>query len=326
MELLTNIITGYLKHNKRLVVPRFGAFIVKQPGGNIIFSELMRNDDGVLRSLLIAYGCNELAANGMIDRFAFEIRHKVSQGEVFAIANFGEFSEGENNTICFKHKREPKVFGGTIKPPVERLEDEKAKLQRIQRIRQQQSENLTGHTTHRKLKSSNAIATHNRRVVEEEDPTLGKPDKYLRGLKYENRKGRGNDEEHFGNERPSNNNSGRMVFMLIVAIALGVGGWFIWRWTQGNNATASTEDTPTTENVVEPTDSLATPTEETPVEVPVASTPAATPATTAKGVPATPAATKATPAGTTKMITPLLPTTITTPETTTPSIVTNATN
>ena len=54
MELLTNIIVEYLKHNKRLVVPRLGAFIVKQSNGVIVFSELMRNDDGVLHSLLTA--------------------------------------------------------------------------------------------------------------------------------------------------------------------------------------------------------------------------------------------------------------------------------
>ena len=138
MKLITNILIEYLKHNRRLVVPKLGAFIVKQPDGTIIFSELMRNDDGVLRSLLVAYGCNELAANGIIDRFVFEVRHNISHGTSYAIPNLGEFVAGENNTIRFKHKREPKVFGGTIKPPVERFDDEKLKWQRIQRIRQQQ--------------------------------------------------------------------------------------------------------------------------------------------------------------------------------------------
>ena len=232
MELLTNIIIGYLKHNKRLVVPKFGVFIVKQPEGTIIFSELMRSDDGVLRSLLVAYGCNELAANGMIDRFSFEIRHKLSRGESYVIPDFGEFTEAENNTIRFKHKREPKVFGGTIKPPVERFDDEKLKLQRIQRIRQQQSENITGHSTHRKLKSSHVIATTSRRATDEAEIDMGKPDKYLRGLKYENRKGRNSDEERFGgNERQMRNKGGLTMFLLIAAIALAVGGWFTWQWT-----------------------------------------------------------------------------------------------
>ena len=259
MELLTNIIAGYLKHNKRLVVPRFGAFIVKQPSGEIIFSELMRNDDGVLRSLLVAYGCNELAANGMIDRFAFDIRHKISQGEAFVIPNFGEFSEGENNTIRFRQKREPKVYGGTIKPPLEYFTEEKLKLQRIQRIRQQQCENLTGHSTHRKLRTSQAIVTNNQRP-DEQDIDLGKPDKYLRGLKYENRKGRNNEEERYGNDRGGSGNSGRVVLLLIIALFIAVGGWFTWQWINQNNAPKETPVVVTeSEPVAEPVDSLATP-------------------------------------------------------------------
>lgn len=252
MELLTNIIIGYLKHNKRLVVPKLGAFIVKQPDGTIIFSELMRNDDGVLRSLLVAYGCNELAANGIIDRFVFEVRHNISQGTSYAIPNLGEFVAGENNTIRFKHKREPKVFGGTIKPPVERFDDEKLKWQRIQRIRQQQSENITGHSTHRRLKSSTAISTTTQRKRDDDDLELGKPDKYLRGLKYENRKGRNNDEERFGgNERQMRNKGGRTLFLILVAIVLSIAGWFTWQWIEGDNNANIKPTTPSTERSVE---------------------------------------------------------------------------
>lgn len=297
MELLTNIITGYLKHNKRLVVPKLGAFIVKQPGGTIIFSELMRNDDGVLRSLLVAYGCNELAANGMIDRFSFEIRHKISLGETYTIADFGEFSSGENNTIHFKHKREPKVYGGTIKPPIDRLTEEKLKHQRIQRIRQQQSENLTGHSTHRKLKSSQAISTNNHRHNNDDDMELGKPDKYLRGLKYENRKNRNNDDERFGGDRPKRQGGSNAVFLLIVAIILGVGGWFIWRWTEQNNTTPEVESVTTEQEVVEPADSLNS------------AAPEQAPATTTLVEPILPTSL---PAMTPSVVTPLLPTTITT--------------
>lgn len=306
MELLTNIITGYLKHNKRLVVPRFGAFIVKQPAGEIIFSELMRNDDGVLRSLLVAYGCNEIAANGIIDRFTFEIRHKVAEGGVYVIPNFGEFLEGENNTIRFRQKREPQVFGGKIKPPIECFNEEKMKLQRIQRIRQQQCENLTGHSTHRKLKTSHAITTNNQRATNDEDADLGKPDKYLRGLKYENRKGRGNDEEHFGNERPASNGSGRLIMVLIVAILIGVAGWFTWRWTQHNNTTIDASNiNKETEAVIVVQDSLAG--NET-IEVTTENTEAATPRSTTE--PTTASSTERP-----TLITPLFPTSFTAPAT-----------
>ena len=297
MELLTNIIAGYLKHNKRLVVPRFGAFIVKQPSGDIIFSELMRNDDGVLRSLLVAYGCNELAANGMIDRFSFEIRHKISQGEAYVIPNFGEFSDGGNNTIRFRQKVTPKVYGGNIKPPLECFNEEKLKLQRIQRIRQQQCENLTGHSTHRKLKTSQAIITNNQRMAEDDDVDLGKPDKYLRGLKYENRKGRNNDDEHYGNDRTGANGSGRIIFVVLVAIIIGLGGYLTWQWLKQNSApVATTSVEAIVEPTVEPTDSLATP--ETP-----ASEATTEPATTVAPITVPP------------LVTPLLPATYVAPQT-----------
>ncbi len=67
MELLINIVTEHLKHHKRLVVPRLGAFLVKPDGRTVVFSEMLRNDDGVLHGLLTAAGLSELEADGLID-------------------------------------------------------------------------------------------------------------------------------------------------------------------------------------------------------------------------------------------------------------------
>lgn len=256
MELVTNIIIGYLKHNKRLVVPQLGAFIVK-PNKEIIFSELMRTDDGVLRSLLVAYGLNELAANGAIDRLRFEIKHAVSSGQKFTIANFGEFTSGENKTIRFRQKREPQVFGGRIKPPIERLEEERLKLQRIQRIRQQQSENITGHSTHRKLRTSQTITPPtSQRRDEEDDASLNKPDRYLRGLKYENRKGRNQEEESYGTNRKSRKRGGgKFLLILFILALLGAGVWFTWEWVKTDKTT--TIQPATEASAVELIDSLA---------------------------------------------------------------------
>ncbi len=128
MKLLTNIIGEYLKHNKRLVVPNLGTFIVKAQGGAILFSDLMRGDDGVLRSLLMAYGMKELEANGLIDRLVFEVRHATSRGESYTIEGLGDFTQGPNNTLTFRQKREKVVIGGNIKPPVETLVDEQRKI------------------------------------------------------------------------------------------------------------------------------------------------------------------------------------------------------
>ena len=289
MELVINIITGYLKHNNRIVVPQLGTFIVKPSDGSIIFSELMRTDDGVLRSLLVAYGINELAANGMIDRLRFEIKHAVAEGRNYTIANFGEFSAGENGTIRFRQRREPQVFGGRIKPPIERLEEERLKLQRIQRIRQQQSENITGHSTHRKLRTSQAIATPTNHHDEEDDISLGKPDRYLKGLKYENRKGRNQEEESYGSHN-KRGGGGKIAIFAIILIAIGVGIWFTWQWTQGD----TTSNTPLheAETIVEQTDSLTTEPQSIDQSATTMTTPAPVPAPALNSVPATPATTQ----------------------------------
>lgn len=73
---LTGIITNYLTQHRRLVVPQLGTFVVKVPEGGVVFSELLRRDDGILRGLLVQQGgMNDLEAAGAIDRFVFEVRH-----------------------------------------------------------------------------------------------------------------------------------------------------------------------------------------------------------------------------------------------------------
>ena len=69
--MLVEIISKYLQSNKRLVVPNLGAFIVKTTENKILFSNLMKGDDGVLRRLLVENGIKELEAAGLIDRFVF---------------------------------------------------------------------------------------------------------------------------------------------------------------------------------------------------------------------------------------------------------------
>ena len=71
------VITDYLRNNRRLTIPSFGSFIVKGPG-EVLFSELLKTDDGVLRGLLAKKGLGEIECAGAIDRFIFEVRHSLS--------------------------------------------------------------------------------------------------------------------------------------------------------------------------------------------------------------------------------------------------------
>lgn len=109
MTVLIQLIEQYLETHKRLVVPQLGAFLVKEEPRGVVFSELLRRDDGVLHGLLIEKGMSDVAARGEIDRFVYEVRHAVEQGERFYLSDFGEFLPGKNGTILFEHHPRLKV-------------------------------------------------------------------------------------------------------------------------------------------------------------------------------------------------------------------------
>lgn len=229
VELITNILIEYLKHNKRIVVPKLGAFIVKQPSGIIRFSELMRNDDGVLKALLMAYGVQELEASGMISRFVFEIRHAITSGKSFTVDRLGEFIPGENNTITFRYQHEPVVFGGNIKPPVITLDIEKERLQREQGRRtvapQPEESSSTDEQRSRRNKRRGR-----RGSVDQTTVSSGRPEAYLRGLKYDKEKKKRGDDRTDGRRQ-----RGLHPLFIIMLIMLATGGamWLLWLWLDG---------------------------------------------------------------------------------------------
>ncbi len=101
--ILSQIITRCLATRKRLVVPQLGAFLVKVPGREVVFSEMMKRDDGVLRSVLCTEeGMSEIEASGAIDRFVFEVRHAVESDTVFQAEGLGIFAAGPNGTVRFR--------------------------------------------------------------------------------------------------------------------------------------------------------------------------------------------------------------------------------
>lgn len=105
--MLIAVLTQYLESHKRLVIPQLGAFIVKEPGQSILFSELLKRDDGVLRGLLREQGMGDLEAAGEIDRLVFEVRHAVEHGEEYRLEGFGTLKPGPNGTIAFHYEPGP---------------------------------------------------------------------------------------------------------------------------------------------------------------------------------------------------------------------------
>ncbi|MBR6631957.1 MAG: hypothetical protein IKK89_08460 [Alistipes sp.] len=257
MKLLTNIIGEYLKHNKRLVVPKLGTFIVKAQGGAILFSDLMRNDDGVLRSLLMAYGMKELEANGLIDRLVFEVRHATSRGESYTIEGLGDFTQGPNNTLTFRQKREKVVIGGNIKPPVETLVDEQRKIERVRQRREAESAPVQ-RKKQKELKEQKRESRRQAKVEEDDDIiSMTKPDSYLRGLKYDQKKNKKRDED-FMIPETQRHNGRNMLFMLVAAIIVGIAVWFVWQYLNSNyTLTINSNNEPTVAEAVELRDSTA---------------------------------------------------------------------
>ena len=114
--MLIRIIAQYLESHRRLVIPQMGAFIVKEPGTSVLFSELLKRDDGVLASLLKAQGVNEMVAAGEIDRFVFEVRHAIQQGREFPLEGLGVLKGGPNGTIAFVYAPSTGLAAATPAP------------------------------------------------------------------------------------------------------------------------------------------------------------------------------------------------------------------
>lgn len=128
---MIRIIIRYLQTNKRLVIPQLGALLVKEPSREILFSELIRRDDGLLRALLIEQeGMNELTAQGEIDRLVFEVRHAIEQGSEYRAEGLGVFYAGANATIAFRYdpNTKPAVAASATEQPMAEPEQKVVKV------------------------------------------------------------------------------------------------------------------------------------------------------------------------------------------------------
>lgn len=110
--MIVELISKYLETHKRLVVPNLGTFIVKVPGESVLFSNLIKNDDGVLRSLLAANGVSEMEAAAAVDRFVFEVRFRLQNNGVCRLGGFGELRSGANETVIFVYSPATQGDGG----------------------------------------------------------------------------------------------------------------------------------------------------------------------------------------------------------------------
>ncbi len=97
---IVGIIEKHLSANRRLVVPELGAFVVKE-SGEVLFSELLKADDGVLRGLLSDAGMGELESDGAVDRFVFEVKYALDNGKRYQLGALGAFMRGADGALRF---------------------------------------------------------------------------------------------------------------------------------------------------------------------------------------------------------------------------------
>ncbi|MFR9506242.1 MAG: hypothetical protein SNI58_00375 [Rikenellaceae bacterium] len=99
--MLAAIISQYLETNRRLVIPQFGALLVKEPQRKVVFSPLLTRDDRVLCNLIIDSGMSEIEASGAIDRLVFDIRYALDANKSYLIEGVGRFVKDQTGAIQF---------------------------------------------------------------------------------------------------------------------------------------------------------------------------------------------------------------------------------
>lgn len=116
--MIVELISKYLESNKRLVVPNLGTFIVKEAGRVVLFSNLIKSDDGVLRSLLVNAGVSEMETAAALDRFVFEVNFRLESTGECLLDGFGVLKSGVNGTVSFVYKPAAKgeVLDGNVAP------------------------------------------------------------------------------------------------------------------------------------------------------------------------------------------------------------------
>lgn len=127
VKTVASYILDYMNENTRLVIPNLGTF-VKRDDGVVVFVEILRRDDGVLRGLIEADGINPIAASGIVDRFVFEMRRTIQERGYTEFTGFGTLTKGEDGVVTFEQLRtcvdesDKKKKHDVVVPLVERVE------------------------------------------------------------------------------------------------------------------------------------------------------------------------------------------------------------
>ncbi|MBQ1253443.1 MAG: hypothetical protein IIY05_03775 [Alistipes sp.] len=253
--MIVKIIAKYLENHKRLVVPNLGTFIVKDAGHKILFSNLMKSDDGVLRALLVEHGVSELEAAGTIDRFVFEVNFRLDRDGVCGLDGFGALKRGANGVIAFitNPAAQGEVLDGGLQEhlaerqnvaPADEVKDELPKAQ------EQPADDVDEEDIVIKVVPRNAAPGRRSSALQEEEKltvsTQKRPASYVKGLQY----GRGG-KIITGREYATSRKSSKGDIFIKIAIAVAVlaimailyGVWCDWQNMQYDEPEINSEET-----------------------------------------------------------------------------------
>lgn len=262
--MLIRSIIAYLATHKRLVIPQLGAFLVKEPGREVVFSELIRRDDGVLRALLEAEGLTSIAATGEIDRLVFEVRHGVKERGEYLLEGLGRFRAGANATMMFVYEPAPIV---AAEPTVAAEEPVRSVTEASDEASEEMSEEestfeerdveivIGNEPLHAEV---SVVASAEASAEAEEELHLSvsakmNPAACVKGLKYG--KPPKNTNAFTYVDKPRRSGGDRFIWFAVVAILLALGAiafGFYHEWSEGGFPL----EKPVVE--VQPTDSLTT--------------------------------------------------------------------
>lgn len=233
--MLIRILSHALATHKRLVVPQLGAFLVKEPGREVVFSELIRRDDGVLRSLLTAEGMSEVAAAGEIDRFVFEVRHALKEGGEFRLEGLGQFRTGANGTIAFRYnpaETAPAVEVAAAAPVVAAVPSESATVAPQSAASEEASARVGEHAAAEvELLSEEELVSEEPkrepRAMTLDEPQLSvsvkmNPASYVKGLKY-GKPPKNTNGFSYVDKPQRRGGTDRFIWFALVAILLALG-------------------------------------------------------------------------------------------------------
>lgn len=266
--MLIPVVTQFLESHKRLVIPQLGAFIVKEPGRSILFSDLLKRDDGVLRGLLRERGMSDLEAAGEIDRLVFEVRHAVERGEEYRLEGFGTLKPGPNGTIAFHYEPRraaaaPSVPGSTIGAAGRRLQP--AGVQPVAGGPAADGERPRG--AHAPQAPAERVAEAVRTAFTEPHVSRSakmNPDPSVRGLRYG--KPPKNTDAYTYVDRVPRRRADRFIWIAVIAAILALGAIAFGLWNDARERQSETEYIELPANPSESAEGAAAESDTTPAE------------------------------------------------------------